>query len=425
MDANKKSILSNCVLLGVYLIGTISIFWYFFSFIGLLIGVVYFIALRNKIWQINGLSLGAYIGFVTVFIFFYKGFAPLKLAIWFGVGFMILAPIVNGILFLIFTKKTSFNTFITDLLSKVRAIPPMIAIFKKIVIIIIPTLLWSVVSIDVGVMFDNETQLLWVHVPSKVKTGQQFEITVEAWDSFERLSVTYSGRVEFSIQSFDYASLAEIDNTLFELPSAYIFSGQSFGSDIAYEKRDGKDNGKHIFSMSIGTPGVHYIIVKDSLTQEHYYSNPIIVGDFPNLSTMILWGDIHGHSELSDGTGTAEHSYYYAHYIACLEYAALTDHGEIMLFTPISLDILESSTNMAYEPNRFVTFHGIEWTNVETGHYICIFSRDELLKNPVLSYLTVPNTEDLWNALDKFTNNTGYRALALPHHTTKLAYPQD
>jgi hypothetical protein len=96
-----------------------------------------------------------------------------------------------------------------------------------------------------------------------------------------------------------------------------------------------------------------------------------------------------------------------------------------MLFQPGSLDRLESATNSAYEPNKFVTFHGIEWTQTATGHYVCIFSGDNLIKNPILSYLTVPTPYDLWNALDSFTLRYDVRALALPHHTTKKAYIQD
>ncbi|MHA2288470.1 MAG: DUF3604 domain-containing protein [Promethearchaeota archaeon] len=124
-------------------------------------------------------------------------------------------------------------------------------------------------------------------------------------------------------------------------------------------------------------------------------------------------------------TGSPEHSYYYARHIAGLDFTALTDHGEILMWNPSSLDHLEQITNSYYDPHEFVTFHGIEWTQVRTGHYTCVFSGDKLLKDPILSYILVPTTQDLWEALDAFTYSTGTRALALPHHTTKRAYPQD
>jgi hypothetical protein len=67
----------------------------------------------------------------------------------------------------------------------------------------------------------------------------------------------------------------------------------------------------------------------------------------------------------------------------------------------------------------------VEWTQAKTGHYTCIFSGDRLIKEPRLSYLVVPTTDGLWRALDAFTERTGCRALALPHHTTQNSYIQD
>ncbi|MFW9851144.1 MAG: DUF3604 domain-containing protein, partial [Candidatus Thorarchaeota archaeon] len=151
----------------------------------------------------------------------------------------------------------------------------------------------------------------------------------------------------------------------------------------------------------------------------------IIVRDFADSEPRLYWGDIHGHTMLSDGSGLPDDSYYYARYIAGLDFCAITDHAEIMTFVPGSFDILETETNRAYEPSEFVTFHGLEWTYVVTGHYTCIFSGDELIKDPILSYLHVPNNEMLWSTLDDFTDRTGCRALALPHHTTQNAYVQD
>ncbi|MFX1242471.1 MAG: DUF3604 domain-containing protein, partial [Promethearchaeota archaeon] len=294
------------------------------------------------------------------------------------------------------------------------------------IVVFTPISLWTSVSIDLGVMFDNNPRLLWINIPTMANPDEIFEVTIEAWDSFERLSAVYKGRVEFSIESYNLTNYDPITNTQASLPALYTFTGQVFGSDIAYEIKDGKDNGRHVFQASITTPGFHYILVNDSLTKNTYYSNPIIVKNFTSTDPFIAWGDMHTHSELSDGTGTPDHSFYYAKNIACLDFNALTDHGEIMLFSPWSLNLLETSTNKWYEPNNFVTFHGIEWTCVRTGHYICIFSGDGLLKSPILdSYFTIKSPQALWNVLDDFTTRNGVKALALPHHTTKEAYIQD
>ncbi|MFX0207176.1 MAG: hypothetical protein ACFFDT_14395 [Candidatus Hodarchaeota archaeon] len=135
---------------------------------------------------------------------------------------------------------------------------------------------------------------------------------------------------------------------------------------MAYSIQDGRDNGLHIFQMTIDTPGIHYIIVTDSVTKNTYYSNPIIV---ENTNENIYWGDIHSHSFLSDSSGSVSHAYYYARYVAGLEFHALTDHGEIIPFVLEGLSNYKKATDIAYEPNEFVTFRGIEYTNHETGHF--------------------------------------------------------
>jgi hypothetical protein len=408
----------------VYGFGIITLFWYFWCVIGLFIGVIYYIFLKDKAWKRNGIVLAIAIGFITFFVHFYKEIAPLQIVIWYSVIFIISYSIFLAFLEILKKKKIEVKKIIQWSQIYVRLSKKRRAI--ELIIIFIPITLWTSVSIDLGVMFDNNPKLLWVNAPTMVKINEKFDITVEAWDPFERLSAIYKGIVEFSLESYNLINYDLITNIQANLPDPYKFTGQIFGSDIAYEIRDGKDNGRHVFQASITTPGFHYILVNDSYTKNTYYSNPIIVNNYSSSDPFIVWGDIHTHSELSDGTGTPDHSFYYAKNIACLDFNALTDHAEIILFAPWSLNILESSTNNWYEPNNFVTFHGIEWTCVRTGHYICIFGGDKLLKSPVLdSYFTVKSPQALWNVLDDFTAKEGVRALALPHHTTKEAYIQD
>jgi len=409
----------------VYGFGIVTLFWYFWSVIGLFIGVMYYTFLKDKAWKRNGIILAIAIGFINVFVYFYKEIAPLPIVIWFSVIFIISYSIFLSFLEVL-KRKRIFIRKIVQWFQNYEKVSKKKRRVIELIVIFIPITSWTSVNIDLGVMFDNNPRLLWINAPTMVRINETFEITVEAWDPFERLSAVYKGNVEFSIKSYNLTNYNLIINTQANLPDPYKFTGQIFGSDIAYKIRDGKDNGRHVFQASIITPGFHYILVNDSYTKNTYYSNPIIVKNYSSSDPFIVWGDIHTHSQLSDGTGTPDHSFYYAKHIACLDFNALTDHGEIMLFAPWSLNILESITNNWYEPNNFVTFHGIEWTCVRTGHYVCIFSGDKLLKSPILdSYFTVKSPQALWNILDDFTSRQGVRALALPHHTTKEAYIQD
>ncbi|KXH70484.1 MAG: hypothetical protein AM326_04370 [Candidatus Thorarchaeota archaeon SMTZ-45] len=428
MASDRNRILMVLLRMGriiLFAFGIFTTFWFFFSFIGLFIGIGCFFAFRESSWSQHGIVLAFAAGTATLLAHVVKSVAPLTMAIMSSIAILVLYSISSTILWIWHRLERTTPSMISELQAAMKTVPMNLRRLLILVIIFSPVLMWSSVSIDLGVMFDNRARLLWVHAPSTVITSASFEITVEAWDPYERLSATYKGTVQFSILSYNLTSFNQIDNSSVTLPSPYTFTGQNFGSDIAYEIQDGKDNGRHIFTVTIETPGIHYILVEDSSTGNTYYSNPIVAKTASELSTMIYWGDIHNHSELSDGTGSAAHSFFYGRYIACLDFMSLTDHGEIMLFGPSSFDVLENATNAAYAPHQFVTFHGLEWTNTDTGHYTCIFSGDELLKDPILSYLTLPTTDLLWNTLDELTAATSCRVLALPHHTTQKQYLQD
>ena len=410
----------------LFTFGIFTTFWLFFSFIGLVIGIAFFFAFRESTWSRHGIVLSFSAGVATLLAHVVKSVAPLTMAIMSSIAILVVYAISSTAFWVWKRFRKTIPSVISGMQNYLAGVSLNVRRLLVFFVIFSPVLMWSSVSIDLGVMFDNRTRLLWINAPTTVAASDSFEITVEAWDPYERLSATYKGTVQFSIESYNLTTFDPLSTVLADLPSDYTFTGQHFGSDIAYEIQDGNDNGRHMFTMTIDTPGIHYLLVEDSVTGNTYYSNPIIVKNSGDFDTMIYWGDIHNHSELSDGTGTPAHSFYYARYVACIDFVAVTDHGEIMLFGGSRpFNVLEEATNAAYDPYSFVTFHGLEWTNTRTGHYTCIFSGGELLKDPVLSYLTLPTTDDLWNALDEFTDSTGCHALALPHHTTQKQYIQD
>ncbi|TFF89096.1 MAG: DUF3604 domain-containing protein [Promethearchaeota archaeon] len=408
--------------IGLYIYGTMTVVFYFFSFIGIIIGLI-FLIFDKKSWRVHGAalafaaSLSQFIGHAGV------GISPLYMAIITGLSIIFSYGIFCAVK-VILKRIGRFRKFGKKIIRKYKELPRIIKLTVLVILIITPIGLWTSVSINTQVLFDNETRVLWVNAPSTVEKDQNFSITVEAWDLFERISATYTGSVSFSIESYnatDYSQMITVDSTL---PENYTFTGRLIGSDMAYYINNDKDNGLHTFNVRINTSGIHYIKVYDSYTKEIYYSNPIIVDDYSN-KPHLYWGDIHSHTMLSDGSGTAEHAYFYARNVACLDFHALTEHSEILNFIPNGLNTLEQTTEQAYVPNEFVTFQGIEWTDIETGHYVIIFSGDTLIKEDINSYYGITRPEVLWDVLDEFTNSTSCHALALPHHSTKKAYMQD
>ncbi len=139
-----------------------------------------------------------------------------------------------------------------------------------------------------------------------------------------------------------------------------------------------------------------------------------------NRKLKLYFGDIHGHSRLSDGTGTPEDFYTYARTVSGLDIAALTDHADHGTI-PIKGNVwsrIRRAANNAYEPGHFVTFLGFEWTNWEYGHRNVYFRDGD---GPV--YRSVDTESDtpqkLWNLLEK------HEAMTIAHHTGGGPVPTD
>lgn len=128
-------------------------------------------------------------------------------------------------------------------------------------------------------------------------------------------------------------------------------------------------------------------------------------------SLKLYFGDIHGHSRLSDGTGTPKDYYRYARFVSGLQVAALTDHADYGTI-PIKGKVWErikEAANRAYDPGRFVTFIAFEWTNWKYGHRNVYYRGDD---GPVFRSLD-PESDtptELWEKIRP------YRAMTVAHH---------
>ncbi|MCP4760635.1 MAG: DUF3604 domain-containing protein [archaeon] len=306
------------------------------------------------------------------------------------------------------------------------------------VILIIATLLsWIPANVDFATVVDNNPVLLWVHVPTTGVSGESFSIMIQAWDIYERLSSSYTGTIDFEIESYNLTSFEEIIDPNVIFPQSHTFTGQPYSQGLipAYLLNDGNDNGNYNTTLTISTPGIHYIKVNDTFTGETYYSNPIIIHETGYTGPDIAWGDVHTHSLLSDGSGTPDELYDYARYVAGLEFSSVTDHGEQMNFFGLgfglatTFPVLMDSTSRKHEENKFVTFHGAEWTThgyhamyFDYGHYTCIFNGEGL---PIITADIQQTPDALWALLDEYTENTGEKVFAIPHHTTSNQFLQD
>lgn len=166
---------------------------------------------------------------------------------------------------------------------------------------------------------------------------------------------------------------------------------------------------KVVFDFTLPQEGIYFFYVEgpSGLTGK---SNVTLCREgVPRLK--LYFGDIHGHSRFSDGTGTPEDYYLFAREVSGLDIAALTDHadyGVIQIKGNVWQRIKDAANNM-YSPGRFVTFLGFEWTNWTYGHRN-VYYRDG--EGPVFRSIDPDcNTpEKLWKHISP------YEAMTAAHH---------
>lgn len=142
-------------------------------------------------------------------------------------------------------------------------------------------------------------------------------------------------------------------------------------------------------------------------------SNPIQVTR--GKPRAIRWADLHGHTNISDGTGSLDDYYVYAREVAALDVAAVTDHDHWGLGfldqRPKLWRQIQEAADRHYHPGEFVTITGYEWTSWIYGHrHVLYFSGPTKLLSSLDPDTDTPS--ELWNALRRNKS----KALTVPHH---------
>lgn len=173
------------------------------------------------------------------------------------------------------------------------------------------------------------------------------------------------------------------------------------------------DGGCRTIEFRAGEPGVVRLRGRLELGDRSVTatSNPLWVNQQP---LPVLWGDLHGHSNFSDGTGLPEDYFRYARDVAALDVVSLTDHDHFgVRFLDSRPELwreIRSQVARYHQPDRFVTLLGFEWTSWLHGHRHVLYFQED---GELLSCLD-PETEtpaQLWSRLE------GTDALTFAHHS--------
>ncbi len=239
----------------------------------------------------------------------------------------------------------------------------------------------------------DESSWLFVFVPTTAEPGDDIRITVALVDYQGNAGVPFAGVVE-----------------LVEIAEPDAAPGLSFPATVRLET---SDRGRKTIIGRAEREGTFRLLARTQTDRGpiESESNPLVVR--PGIR-KVLWADLHGHSQLSDGTGTPTDFYDYARNVAALDVAALTDHDHWgMLFLDANPEMWEQIREAAArfnEPGRFVTLLGYEWTSWLQGHRHVLYFED---RGDVLSSIDprYETPDQLWAAL------RGKPVLTFAHHS--------
>jgi len=154
-------------------------------------------------------------------------------------------------------------------------------------------------------------------------------------------------------------------------------------ADEAGERDLGRPRGRfeapHRFRVGLGRleKGLYRVRAYDVATGELLaQSNPLEVLDDDSNRLNVYWGEIHGHTEMSDGFGGFEQMFLHARDEGCQDFAAAADHA--CYFTDNEWEWMQDVANSFNERGGFVTLLGYEWAGRQ-GHR-CIYARGRRLR---------------------------------------------
>ncbi|UCH57929.1 MAG: DUF3604 domain-containing protein [Candidatus Bathyarchaeota archaeon] len=191
-----------------------------------------------------------------------------------------------------------------------------------------------------------------IAAPSEAVIGEPFHIIVRALDGWGNRSDGYRGDV--SLSSTDPDS---------ELPACHAFTEEDRGA-------------RRLEGVVLNSEGLHTISARDDEGREAV-SNPIVVTR-ERTELRLYWGDFHGQTKQTVGTGTLDEYFTFARDVAGVDFAAW--QGNDFQVTRELWERVKEKTKGYHDPGRFVTFLGYEWSGLTPAggdHNVYFLGDDE------------------------------------------------
>jgi hypothetical protein len=176
---------------------------------------------------------------------------------------------------------------------------------------------------------------LRVRAPSEVAADEDFSATLVAEDRWGNPADGYEGRVRLSMAS----------------AGAGISLWHTFQP---------VERGSHRFrGIMLSQPGIHHIVAREVSGQLQATSNPIVCSRTAS-SPRLFWGDVHGQTESTVGTGTVDEYFTFGRDVAALDF--ISHCGNDFQITREHWRETKDAVRRHYEPGRYVTFLAYEWS---------------------------------------------------------------
>ncbi len=188
--------------------------------------------------------------------------------------------------------------------------------------------------------------------PTEVRSGQATWLQVRATDVWGNPATSYTGTVQLTVPT-----------GVTDLPQTYTFRSV--------------DGGFHRFEgVHVKTAGEVRIAVSDvNEPPLQATSNPLRIIDD---QLVAFWGDLHGQSGESFGSGTVDRYFAFARGFAAIDFAS--HQANDFEVTKATWKAIQEATKQYHQPHRFVAFLGYEWSgNTGNGgdHNVIFLDDDE------------------------------------------------
>ncbi len=269
---------------------------------------------------------------------------------------------------------------------------------------------WLPEGVAVDIVARGGTQLI-AFAPAEIAPGERFELNLALVDAVGNRALwpTASGDGARNA-SRDGGGLSRAEFVIESLPAATLTPNAGLGAQTSVAPTDSPHHAALAAPAAEGTLRLR-VRGRGALAKFEAELPPIVVR---RSASRLVWGDLHGHTRYSDGSGDPDDYFRYARDVARLDVIALTDHDHWGL-SPLDENPERQARILAlaktyHVPGRFVTLPGYEWTSWLHGHRHVLSFGDELTMFSSVDAKT-DRPDELWAAL------RGRPVLTFAHHS--------